>query len=306
MISFKQFLTERKIRSWDVNIIDVKKAVTLLNANCKDGLKAISNGGLLYRGFKHKNAVMTIDTTNGERTSRDTNNLYQVMMDTSSELKDYPKRSHSLICSTDINEAGSYGSVMVIIPFDGTELAITNCDDFLNNIIYSKWVDDVDVDHFTDVMYVLLRNAGLPKHDQYTAKDIPTINKVLDKNATAFCENFAKQFHFQENLKKQFEKFVSENQGRVFEALCDSIFTRQTLNMRKKMFGEVLKKDVECWFAGKSIAIDVKLFAGIIHALKKGGSHIDQSIEEDFRYLFADGDMEMADDILEYIQNNLK
>lgn len=308
MISFKEFLVEKKVRSWDINIIDVKKAISLLNANCREGLQAISTGGLLYRGFKHKSAVMTIDTSLGARTSRDTNNIYQVMMEVSGALRDYPKRSQSLICSTDSQEASTYGAVMVIIPFDGTELVVSNHFDFLYNDVRGKLVEiGDDIDRLTDKVYFVLRALGLPKRGQYTVDDVPRFNQLIEGNLEGFIYEWN---HYFETSERVMRKFAEQNKGRVFEALCDEICTPKSLKLKKQMFGTGVKRNVECWFSGKCVAIDIRLFAGIIHALKQNGHKIHPRVWVDLEHMF-DFDTKkfgsvLDNDVLEYIRKNLK
>lgn len=140
MITFKQYLEEAIISKWDVKDTSVKKAVEYLNANCKDGLKAIKNNGVLFRGSNlyTEKGFAIIDSSKGARTSRDSNNMYQLMMDNSVALNAFPKRTHSLICTTDANIAASYGNVNIIIPIDGTQLALADTNDFFNNQIRSN------------------------------------------------------------------------------------------------------------------------------------------------------------------------
>src|SRR4051812_3088795 len=126
MITFKDFLTEQMLKPWTIDKLKVDQAIELLNIHCKNGLTAIENGCLLYRGEKKKNSIpfQMIDASRGERTSKDTNNIYQLMMDNSTALANYPKRSKSLICSTSYSEARDYGIARVIIPFDDVEIAV--------------------------------------------------------------------------------------------------------------------------------------------------------------------------------------
>ena len=131
MISFKQYLdyqlSEAIVKPWSSDAIDVEKAIASLNENAKDGLRAISNGGLLYRGFRDKlsSDFLLLDSSVGRRTSKDTDNMYQLMMDESKALRNYPSRSESFICSSSLDHAKNYGgdSTYVMVPLDGTKVA---------------------------------------------------------------------------------------------------------------------------------------------------------------------------------------
>lgn len=144
MITFKQYLsedvlTEAMVKKWFSKPVDVETAISVLNSSAKLGLEAIKNGGLIYRGFKGesspKSGFMAFDSSTGKRTSRDTNNLYQLMMGDSKKMTDYPDRSHSFICTTYIGTAEKYGDFFgayVMVPLDGTKIAMSAVDDIFN------------------------------------------------------------------------------------------------------------------------------------------------------------------------------
>lgn len=143
MVSFKQFLNEAPLptnvtKKWTISKLDINEAIKLLNTHCKDGLRAISNGGVIQRGFTNKlpHNLQIMDSSEGYRLSRDTINLYQMMMDSSEALSDYPSRSKSFICLSSRSEF--YGSRYVMIPFDNTKVAVIDKDDifdvFVKNI----------------------------------------------------------------------------------------------------------------------------------------------------------------------------
>lgn len=175
MISFKQFLTkdtltEGVVKSWTVSDTDVKSAIDMLNKYCKHGLLAIKNDGLLYRGFgstgpasKNTN-FQIIDTTNSERTSRDYDNAYMLLMSASKHMEEIPSRTNSLICSSSWLSAYDYsGKHMpkIVVPFDGTTVAYVNGSDFneveengsaLTSIGLTSRLTDVSLYEFFNMM----------------------------------------------------------------------------------------------------------------------------------------------------------
>jgi hypothetical protein len=303
-------ITEAVVKPWAVEYVDVKKAVDLLNKHCSRGLQAISTGGLLFRGFKHDVAVMTIDASQGERTSRDTNNIYQLMMDISDSMKDFPSRSKSLICSSNIAEAASYGMPMVIVPFDGTKVVVSNVDDFIHNDIVTSWSDGIDVDLFSDEFEHLLEDIGLELGDgkQMTMASVSAINDFIDSNTDDFAERWCDAF--EETPKKELMDILSKNKGRGLQALAAVMFHPDTLNLKMVEFGRKLPTNVECWFSGPCVAIDARLFAGVVHALRQGGHAVHRKVENafvDFFHRWPSLNMgELTDDALEYIQSHMK
>jgi hypothetical protein len=146
MQSFKQYLNEeREPVGWEVDSkLAPEEIVEQLDQHCKEGLKAITNGGLLFRGFGtfKLGKIVQVDSTNSFRTSKDTNNLYQSMMDASEALKQYPSRSKAIICSTSYSYASetfsaNSNSARVVIPFDNTVIACSNSPDFFGEKIKS-------------------------------------------------------------------------------------------------------------------------------------------------------------------------
>ena len=138
---FKEFLAEAIIKKWKTEDVDVEKAIEYLNEHCKDGLKAIANGNILYRGFTKTpfkgSAYVKIDPSTGERTSKDTNNLYQLMIEASPGMASVTKRSKSLICSADRSTAVQYGDLAIVFPHDGTTLCAIKGRDIFNQQIKS-------------------------------------------------------------------------------------------------------------------------------------------------------------------------
>lgn len=154
MITFKQFLSEAAkkpalaknvSKSWDVENMSVDKMIEMVNTHCRESLRAIYEPhGLLFRGFKQapgpaKTAVM-LDSSNASRMSRDSNNLYQLLMDISPDIqkKGIPSRTKSFICITDYYSARGHGTAYVMLPFNGTTIAYTDSDDIFNSEISIK------------------------------------------------------------------------------------------------------------------------------------------------------------------------
>lgn len=70
----------------------------------------------IYRGVEDEADIFIINPKQYERTSKNTNNYYTLIIDNSSAWNGYPKRSNSLICSVDDEVASSYGNVYIVVP----------------------------------------------------------------------------------------------------------------------------------------------------------------------------------------------
>jgi hypothetical protein len=188
MITFKQFLSDAVVTPWEVSPLTVTKAIDYLNEHATDGLKAISNGGLIYRGFQStiiggsKTGFSVIDSSTGERTSRDTSNLYQLMMDISPALTEFPKRSKSFICSTSVFTVGNYGREMVIVPHNGTTVAVLDEPDIFRQVILDP-ACRISISTFDDKIGNFIVGAGSQVDFRSGGKftEYQSINEALSK-----------------------------------------------------------------------------------------------------------------------------
>jgi hypothetical protein len=316
MISFKDFLAETAIVKWKADPVKVKKAIAYLNANCRDGLKAISTGGILFRGFQGgmKDSYVIMDSSKAVRTSRDTNNLYQLMMEASEAFKGYPKRSNSFICTTEYNDAMRYGSVYAMIPFDGTKIAVVDSNDIFNIHFTSDILnidDDISVDDLSTIMGRTLAALGIKSETKNDFLSGSAIDAALSKFSPEqiFCVwieymgywyDFVEEEKIPEEIKDKFQNgwkskkvnrklgefltnnpqfltnsgkklysILKNNTSKRFTTLSTEICTPKKFDTQLKTFGERLPRNRECWFSGKCLAINLSLFADIIHALAK-------------------------------------
>ena len=98
--------------------------------NCMD---ALMNPTIIYRGIgRTESAALDsfgslVTPANSERKSRNTTNWYTVILDSNPDMFQYPKRSKSLICSTDIHYAEDFGGrVAIMLPVNGSKIGCVN------------------------------------------------------------------------------------------------------------------------------------------------------------------------------------
>ncbi len=278
MITFKQFLNEAVIKPWSVDKPGLKKAIELLNKNHRAGLHAIQSGGLLFRGFKsgmtNRTAIIQIDTTKSHRTSRDSSNLYQLMMDTSTALKQFPSRSNSLICSTSIYTAAGYGDLFVIVPIDGTMIAMSGADDFLNDqeVENAKLgFRSMHLDMVNSRLDRILKTFKIKKDSKGKFTDINRIDAALAKLTSEEIAGLLFGERLVTDASDKLIAFLDANKSNRLSALSSVLMTPSALDLKLKEFGQHLQSDRECWFSGKAIAIPWKTFELMIPQLIKLG-----------------------------------
>jgi hypothetical protein len=286
MISFKEYLEEAIIKKWDQKNAGVEEAIALLNKHCRDGLRAIDNKGIIWRGIESNKLKEfgILDSSTGIRTSKDTSNLYQVMMDGSTALKAYPSRSKSFICASTFGVASSYTSkygadvaknVYAFIPFDGTDIAVCPNADMFGTTISGPYTREFHgVDGMNNSFHYWLRDnfkiaPNKTKSGQH--EDIKVIDaqlaKVSDKK---FLDAilYAKWVGPSYDKNEEFAELVNKDPSKRFTAIASLVLTPQTMNLKLVKFGDKLPAGREVWFSGKAVAIRKDVMDNIMKVIK--------------------------------------
>lgn len=88
------------------------------------------NQTVIYRGIRNveytDDPVSYVDPTKRStpRRSAYTHNYYTLWMDNHPAWKQYPKRSYSISCTTDLEKTEDYGDPMVVVPLQATTIGI--------------------------------------------------------------------------------------------------------------------------------------------------------------------------------------
>lgn len=135
-ISFSQFIREAKTArvNWSKSEMSIEDAAKHVASHCKAMKGFVEAGKLLYRGDYIDEPVL-VDTTGSKRVSRDTKNLYQLMMDLQADELGISPRSSSLIFSTSRSTASTYGKVNLIFPYDGSKISFVEKSDFFSVMV---------------------------------------------------------------------------------------------------------------------------------------------------------------------------
>lgn len=165
MISFKQFIAESSAYS-PAPMTDTQ-FIEWCEINSPNYLKRLSTN-TIFRGFDSP-PLGYINTDKMQRTSANTFNYYTIWMDGDREWAAYPKRSKSLICSTDRGTANGFGDTQIIIPADKNKIGVCDSNDlwgsfeFLRTRLKNK---DHYMDGFAEFTHILAKyflDAGQPE-----------------------------------------------------------------------------------------------------------------------------------------------
>lgn len=139
---FKEFLIEGKFTS---SLRHNKKTniIKFISDNCSEYLK--NNSTPIYRGFMRDSKKVAkswyiVEPSKHERTSKGDakGNVYTLLIDSLPEWQNFPKRSKSMICSTNYSYAGNFGSPHLVIPFDGAKWGVCIDNDIWHSFKHAK------------------------------------------------------------------------------------------------------------------------------------------------------------------------
>jgi hypothetical protein len=285
MISFKEYLGEAIIKKWDQKKAGTEEAIALLNKYCRGGLRAIDNKSIIWRGIESNKLKEfgIMDSSTGLRTSKDTSNLYQAMMDASSALKGFPSRSKSFICSTSYKSASSYTSkygydvkqnVYAFIPFDGTDIAISATGDMFGVEIKHPWTKDfMGVDSFNNsFQYWLSSNFKIRSDEGGQFLNLKNIDaklaKVSDKKFkdAIYIANWSR---ISDSSMDTVFMELNKDPSKRMTTIASIILTPETLKLKLIKFGDKMPGSREVWFSGKAVAIRADVMENIMAIIKK-------------------------------------
>ncbi len=175
-------LTETSDRG---KILNHDEALNLLQRNCKQALKAYEKGNRIYRGTRSRESYLYYDPKSAStpRRSKNTDNYYTMIMDNAPQWKRYPKRSESLICTTNINTAMAYGyGAYSVFPYDGATIGVAPESDLwfsFGSIIHSN------LDTWNTVLKRVFDISGIPLSDTSYSKMVDSFTKFDTKMKSA-------------------------------------------------------------------------------------------------------------------------
>jgi hypothetical protein len=127
---FVQHLTEGRTEA-----IQIDDARDIVDKKCKKAVKQFKNGNTIYRGVYLDGANYAyINPKKGSprESAYAGHNYYTLLIDNLKEWKKFPKRSRSIVCSTDRAKAEDYGgsrNTYIVLPYDGAKIGVCPSDD---------------------------------------------------------------------------------------------------------------------------------------------------------------------------------
>jgi hypothetical protein len=126
--------------------------------------KYVTNGSAIYKGsvrYKGVDQLIMRDPMSfpDPRRSKNTLNYYTEWVDHSPQWAQFPKRSRSLICSTNRKKAGQYGDVAVVVPIKDTAVGVCSSGDWWES--FKTTSPDHDPDEINQFVHEVLKDNGV-------------------------------------------------------------------------------------------------------------------------------------------------
>ena len=263
-MKIKEIITEEQVSPYTKEKLDPDVIMEKLFTDCSE---AVSSGFLdfpIWRGFKSLGVKFAkLDPSQGERKSQNTSNHYTMLMDNSPYMKGWPKRGRSFICSSGYSYPSSFGSVYMMIPFDGVKIAVCPYRDL--------WATPLSFPEFN-------RKYGKP--DYYTG-DWSDFNYWLEARlgikSTSFKDMIAytKTYGFREILEYNVAPASLPVQPENFIPYLQQRLSPKNTGLKLMSIPQYAAKkpdDREVWFSGPCYAISRDIVQNIARHLLPGYS----------------------------------
>ena len=308
--TFKQFINEASIDAQEdrVTKLSLEKAVDVLREHCSKFMNELLPGvPPLYRGFRRSfgNAAQ-LDYSDSVRKSENMNNFNTLMFDNNPSNKNYPKRSKSVICTTSRLRANSYGihteNTYAIIPYDGAKIASVNEEDIWDtNMSYFPFKVERFGDHYKWPNFAKSVEFGIGSILYSKPDEIVGATQLKGDWFLNFKE-------FEDNMRRYvFQKLLADKEfaDDLFEYYesKDDTFVKWIIKLTRKhnspkgcwdeFKAEIFKalnassalgfsihqsfpaqQNVECWFEGPCVAININEFSKVLKMYKAENENI--------------------------------
>ena len=238
----KQFLLQEG-RSKEIS---EEEAIDLIKKNCQQSLK----GTPIYRGIRTTDLYFSIDPKSGKpRKSANTRNYYTLINDNSPEWKPYPKRSRSIICSTDADGVGGYGNPYAVFPYDGAKIGVCPKRDYW--VSFLKTLGEyTSLDEFNNILYKLINTkANIYGFNDSSYKNIVDSFKTFDM----FMKDSPKLL---ESIKNDYVMFKDYDPEKItFLEYVQKLLSPKPNVFKLKKSGDKLPKEREVWTDSKSVLV---------------------------------------------------
>jgi len=234
------------------------EATKLIKDNCSDIIKQYEKStNRIYRG-KHGTSSDYQLVTPGkgtQRMSRNTRNYYTLLMDNLPAWKFYPKRSRSIVCSTNKYKANEYGTLYVVLPYNKAKIGVCLQEDIWDSS-YENF--NINLMEFNIFLQGLL-TASTKQNNINFDKNWKSLTNIF-KDSEARIQSLS--WYYKDNnqfVKKIFEPIQN---GKSYIEVLNKIINPNKLNIKLETPKTInLKNQIEVWVSkSSSILIKADIF----------------------------------------------
>ena len=282
MITFKQFLGEAAVVPFSRDHVkDIDEAISIIKQHCSKSLWMINKNTPIWRGDRDTGAVLGQDgmgvlhLDKSTRKSENTSNWYTMIFDNHPDMREFPKRSKSLICTTSFTNAKAYGrtekNVLAIIPFDHSAIGWTDKSDIwdlklstfsggassllgLNDFFAAFWPFGLDVNDWSS--FKAFSDFLHGPDAEAARKEVILASKYIGATNEGWADDF---------YGMVLKTFAPTNTNM-------KVFSPSSLSVKQPLFstaGNQPERSVEMWVGGTALCLSVDMFAAICEKLNE-------------------------------------
>ena len=251
---FKQFL----LKEGRGKEVDLQYAKEWIEKNSPKVLENALEGNKIYRGLNNNYFAYYINPKKSTRKSAYVgSNYYTLLMDNLPLWKKYPKRSKSIVCTTDYSKGKAYGTLYLVFPKDGSKIGVCPKDDIFysfpklyNNKEFIYNMRDWTY-HFEDLDF-WMSNKKSDKSWNSMKKLFNKIDELRKKqNSLSLSSSDDKDVIY---IKEYFPYLF--NKGKDSLSGINQAMSPKKNGFELKKAGDIIPADREIWTDGESMLIN--------------------------------------------------
>jgi hypothetical protein len=223
--------------------IKKEKALELLNTEYSISKKSNVN---IYRGVDGiDDDFLFVDPSKYLRKSANTDNYYTLLIDNTSSWKKYPKRSKSIICSTDKVYASTYGTLYKVYPINNAKIGVCYTNDIWSATSINNNTTFYDLNTLLNV--ILKGFYKYNKDDDYN---------MLIKYLKKVDDDYEKISELLNELRFKFTIFdMYLNSDEQFKDFVENIMNPNKCGFELKKAGDYLPTKREVWIGEPCVLV---------------------------------------------------
>ena len=265
MSRLNKYLNKESPRSTSIT---KEEAVELMHTKCKKAAYAYKKGICrLYRGLNKSFPYMISDPSKSFRSSAGSHNYIYLLMDyIFKAYKDIPKRTRSIIGTTNEHSTKQYGDLYIMLPYNEAKIAYVDKNDFWNAFVFKY--DKSHIDEINDDLYNLsiMDNIKLNDKDpKKLVKDLLKLEKKLRELEGEDKEEFTVRKRNLLYVSKYIQKVIEgsdENMVEMLERIYDPVGVIKITYPGKAI--KAVGDYAEIWTDSKVLLLDKRLGDNLI------------------------------------------